>query len=274
MADGIDYSAPGPLTDLSAVPSAVLETPASEASDICALVAPLVIQPHEAEALGVAPQRLAERNIRPAAGLISALLAVDPAPLRIPREPGGRVVGTCRHFAILACALLRQRGIQSRARCGFATYFQPGKGLDHWVIEYRQDGDSKWTRLDVEYLGQPLPVSPADLQPGDFLAGGEAWAAYRRGHIDAWQFGVYGTENWGPAEIRGNAIRDVAALNRVEMLPWDEWGRMTASYRGETGAEYDDLMDAIAAVTAADEAGPVADLYRTQDLAVPAELIC
>ncbi|MCA2211786.1 transglutaminase-like domain-containing protein [Wangella sp. NEAU-J3] len=38
---------------------------------------------------------------------------------------------TCRHFAVLACALLRHRGIPARARCGFATYFQPGKGLDH-----------------------------------------------------------------------------------------------------------------------------------------------
>jgi hypothetical protein len=30
-------------------------------------------------------------------------------------------------------------------------------------------------------------------------------------------------------------------LNKVEMLPWDEWGCMTAAYRGETGEDYDDL---------------------------------
>jgi hypothetical protein len=125
----------------------------------------------------------------------------------------------------------------------------------------------------VEFLGRSLSVSPADLQPGEFLTGGEAWAAHRTGRIDATQFGVYGTENWGPAEIRGNAIRDLAALNKVEMLPWDEWGRMEASYREQTGAEYDELMDRIAAVTAADDAGAVADLYRTEDLEVPAGLV-
>ena len=53
-----------------------------------------------------------------------------------------------------------------------------------------------------------------------------------------------GPHAWGPAEIRGNAIRDLAALRKLEMLPWDEWGRMTASYQGKTGPDYDALMDA------------------------------
>ena len=86
-------------------------------------------------------------------------------------------------------------------------------------------------------------------------------------------FGVDGTENFGPGEIRGNAIRDLAALNKVEMLPWDEWGRMTASYQGETGADYDALMDKIAAVCAAGDADDVARLYASEDLAVPRKLI-
>ena len=57
------------------------------------------------------------------------------------------------------------------------------------------------------------------------------------------------------------------------MLPWDEWGRMTASYQGETGADYDALMDKIAAVCAADDADDVARLYASEDLAVPRKLI-
>jgi hypothetical protein len=111
------------------------------------------------------------------------------------------------------------------------------------------------------------------LRPGEFLSGGEAWAAFRRGEIDAARFGVYGTGNWGPAEIRGNAVKDLAALNKVEMLPWDEWGRMTAAYRGETGEDYDELLDEIAAVCAADEPAAVARLYARGDLRVPAEII-
>ena len=42
---------------------------------------------------------------------------------------------------------------------------------------------------------------------------------------------------------------------------------MEASYRGETGADYDDVLDTIAAVCAA------ADLYARDELQVPAELI-
>jgi hypothetical protein len=83
---------------------------------------------------------------------------------------------------------------------------------------------------------------------------------------------VPGTENWGPGEIRANAIRDLAALNNVEMLPWDEWGRMAASYRGETGPDYDALMDRIATVCAADDPSAVAGLYAAEDFTVPPEL--
>ncbi|WP_230620860.1 MULTISPECIES: hypothetical protein [Nocardiaceae] len=57
---------------------------------------------------------------------------------------------------------------------------------------------------------------------------------------------MFGTQNWGAAEIRGNAVKDLAALNKVEMLPWDEWGRMTDAYEGKTGAEYDLLLDELA----------------------------
>jgi hypothetical protein len=79
-------------------------------------------------------------------------------------------------------------------RCGFATYFQAGQGLDHWITEY-QDGDGRWVRVDSEVLGGTVLDHPEDLRPGEFLSGGEAWAAFRRGEIDAARFGVYGTGN-------------------------------------------------------------------------------
>ncbi|MEZ0106657.1 hypothetical protein ABH920_000638 [Catenulispora sp. EB89] len=203
---------------------------------------------------------------------------MDPAPLSEQREAGLRVVGTCRHFAVLACALLRNAGYAARVRCGFATYFQPGQALDHWVIEYRGAEDDRWIRLDPEHLGGgafPLPagLKPGDLKPGDFLTGAEAWAAYRRGEVDGATFGVYGTENFGPAEIRGNAVKDLAALNKVESLPWDEWGRMTDAFAGRTGADYDALLDELAAVCEADEPAALSELYRNPAFEVPAEML-
>ena len=273
MSPTIDYASPGPLTDLASVDAGVLEGTGTSPVDICWPAHTLVIQPSDAEQIGVPPDRLVEKHLRPAASIIHALLQIDPAPLAIEREPGSRVIGTCRHFALLSCALLRHQGVLSRVRCGFATYFQPDQGLDHWITEYWHDGEDRWIRIDSEILGQTLLDEPEDLKPGQFLSGGEAWAAFRENAIDAARFGVYGTENWGPAEIRGNAVKDLAALNKVEMLPWDEWGSMAAAYRGETGPEFDELLDEIAAAGAADDQSAIVDLYLSEELRVPAELM-
>ncbi|MET9525897.1 transglutaminase domain-containing protein [Streptomyces coeruleorubidus] len=55
-------------------------------------------------------------------------------------------MGTCRHFATLACAILRARGVAARARCGFGTYFVEGRGLDHWITEYWHTAEARWVR--------------------------------------------------------------------------------------------------------------------------------
>jgi Transglutaminase-like superfamily len=268
----IDYAVPGSLTTLDGVGREALAGLPDDPVEICRLVHALVIEPNDAQDLGLAPERFAAKQIRPAALLLRELLVLDPAPVTIARQPRDRVVGTCRHFAVIACALLRHRGIPARVRCGFATYFQPGQGLDHWITEYR-DATGRWVRIDAEILDQSVLPRPDDLRPGEFLTGGEAWIAFRNGDIDASTFGVHGTQNWGPAEIRGNAVKDLAALNKVEMLPWDEWGRMTDAYQGSTGPDYDELLDTLASVCAIDDPATVAALYRHSDLQAPAELI-
>jgi hypothetical protein len=268
----IDYAEAGALTGLEGVGAEVLEGIGDDPVRVCGPAHLLVIQPEEAKNLGVGEGRLGESNLRPAGRILDALLALNPAPVGVGRQPGERVVGTCRHFALLSCAFLRYRGIAARARCGFATYFQADRSVDHWITEYR-NGEGRWVRVDSEILGGTVLEHPEDLRPGEFLSGGEAWAAFRRGEVDAARFGVYGTENWGPAEISGNAVRDLAALNKVEMLPWDEWGRMGAAYRGETGADYDELLDELAAVCAGDDPAAVTRLYAHEDLRVPAEMI-
>jgi len=273
MPPSIDYAVPGPLTTLAAVDPAALDGVGTDPVEICRPVAGLVIQPEDAQVLDLAVERFATNQIRPADELVRHLLALDPAPVTVPRAPERRIVGTCRHFAVLSCALLRHRGIASRVRCGFATYFQPGQGLDHWVTEYRDRDGGRWVRIDSEVLGSTLVTCPADLRPGEFLTGGEAWTGFRRGEIDDSRFGVPGTENWGAAEIRGNAVKDLAALNKVETLPWDEWGRMTEAYEGRTGLDYDELLDTLAAACDADDPTTLVSLYQRDELRVPADLI-
>lgn len=272
--DSFDYSQIGPLTGLEPAQVRLAEGLPDDPVAICAAVQSLFIQPGDASALGVAEHRLAEKNLRPVSKLIAALTAVNPAPLHQARRPEERVVGTCRHFATLACALLRLRGIAARARCGFGMCFLKGRGADHWITEYWRADERRWVRVDTEHLGHGYVTHPEDLAEDEFLTGGEAWAQYRKGVIDPQMFGVPGTDHaWGPAEISGNAVRDLAALCKHEMLPWDEWGRMTAAYQGTTGSDYDQLIDEVAAACSADDPLALARLYTHEDLTVPDRLI-
>lgn len=271
--DVLDYARPGPLTTLDAAQLPLIEGLPEDPVGICAAVQNLVIQPTDATALGIPESRKPEKNIRPVSELIAALTALDPAPLHRPRTPAKRVIGTCRHFATIACAILRARGIASRARCGFGTYFQQGRGFDHWITEYWDEARRRWVRVDTEHLGRDFVARPDDLAPGEFLTGGEAWVRYRSGVIDPHTFGTAGTDHaWGPHEISGNAVRDLAALCKWETLNWDEWGRMTAAYEGGTGPDYDRLIDMVADTCAQDDPSALSRLFAHEDLAVPRDI--
>ena len=163
----------------------------------------------------------------------------------------------------------------ARARCGFATYFIPPKKVDHWVVEYWSGEEQRWIRIDPENVDRRTPgaVRAEDLRPGEFLSAGEAWQRIRSGQEDPALFGVFGTDNWGPGEIRGNAMRDLASLlHKVEMLPWDVWGPMEDSYDGRTGDDFDLLMDDLAA--ACDDHDEPGLRRVDEELTVPASLIC
>jgi hypothetical protein len=52
--------------------------------------------------------------------------------------------------------------------------------------------------------------------------------------------------------IRGDLGRDLAALNKVEILPWDGWG-LIAKDEQELAEDNLALLDRVAAVTAVDD---------------------
>lgn len=266
----IDYASPGVFTDLRPVDAGLFPDELS-VIETCSLASGLVIEPDDAQAAGIAAGRMDERNLRPASAIFARLLAISPEPVDRRRAPEHRVVGTCRHFALVACALLRRVGIASRVRCGFATYFQPGRAVDHWILEYR-DRD-RWVRVDPEILGGSVIPNADELAPSDFFSGAEAWAAHRAGQIDTETFGVYGTQNWGAGEIRGNLVRDLAALNKVEMLPWDDWAQMDAGYDDTAGPGYDQLLDRCARICTQDDRTAIAELFAVSDLRVPGGLL-
>jgi hypothetical protein len=134
-------------------------------------------------------------------------------------------------------------------------------------VEYC-DGQ-RWIRIDPEILGGSVIDHAHDLLSADFLTGAEAWTAHRAGSIDPDTFGVYGTENWGVGEIRGNLVKDLASLNKIEVLPWDEWGKMEAGYDNTAGPEYDELLDRCAQACNGDDLRAIADLHELPELRIP-----
>jgi hypothetical protein len=269
------FAAAGPLTELTTDQAELIRGLALGPEELCRVAQGLLVSPPDAAGAGLSEQRMAERNTRPAGVLLRRALELDAlTPLTEPRPPDRRVVGTCRHFAVLATALLRAVDVPTRARCGFATYFVPPRKVDHWIVEYWSSEQDRWIRADPEYLDRATPGAARtdDLRPGEFLTAGEAWQLIRSGREDPMEFGVFGTENWGAGEVRGNAMRDLASLARkIEMLPWDEWGPMNDSYEGRTGADFDLLIDQLAAVTDDPETCDLEPIY--DQLAVPESMI-
>lgn len=269
------YATPGPLTELAPEQLERVRGLALDPIGLCRAAQGLLISPTDATAAGLPEERLADRNVRPAQALVRrALDLAGGTPLGEPRPAEQRVVGTCRHFAVVATAFLRATGVPARARCGFAAYFVPPEKVDHWVVEHWVDDQRRWARIDPEYVDRSTPAGARvdDLRPDEFLTAGEAWQLVRSGRDDPARFGVFGTENWGIGEIRGNAMRDLASLAaKVELLPWDEWGPMTDSYAGRTGDDFDRLVDRLAAATDDPDGAELEDVYG--QLSVPASMI-
>ena len=181
----------GPLSTISPELEPALRGLPHDPVELCRVAQGLVMLPNLAAGFGIADHRQEERSIRSANNMLRQLLELDGAPVVQDRSPDQRVMGTCRHFALLSCAFLRYRGIPARARCGFATYFMADKYLDHWVTEYLDDR-GRWVRIDSEILGFSFVEHPEDLAVGEFLTGGEAWQFLAESGVNPADFGVDG----------------------------------------------------------------------------------
>ena len=97
---------------------------------------------------------------------------------------------------------------------------------------------------DLQRDALSLPFDQNDMPSGVFLSGGDAWQRCRRGEADPNTFGIL--DFWGDWFVRGNVIRDLASLNKMELLPWDGWGYMLDR---AAGPSVDDVTDTVAAIT-------------------------
>jgi len=246
---------------------------------LCAIVQQNLLHVFWAERYGapLSPERRAEVNIRRASTMLARIAALDSRLLTLPRPVDGRLVGNCRHFAVMLATLLRHQGIPARARCGFGAYFTPGQFEDHWACEVWSEAEGRWVMVDpqldalqIETLG--VTFDPHDVPADQFIAAGRAWQMCRSGEVDPERFGIF--DMHGLWFVWGNLLRDLAALNKMELLPWDCWGLMEADDPGS-----DDnltVFDRVAELTLGidDDFGAVRSLYDSDpDLRVPPEII-
>ena len=262
----------------------LLDLVPSDPRDVVRVVSRLVIHPVALAQSGRTHPYAAARDaeVRDVRELLHRLEGRDTVPLPAPRPPERRLIGTCRHYALLATSIFRHHGIPSRVRVGFARYFVPGFHEDHWVCEYRDEGG--WRLLDAE-LGEPsvletysIEFSPTDVPRDRFLTAGEVWRGLRRREIDDATCGV----SFIPA-VRGawfvgaSILRDLAALNGRELMPWDYWGLAREFRPGTTippasAARLDHVADVLAG--SAPAWATLRELYeRGDDLRVPATVL-
>jgi hypothetical protein len=246
------YAAQGIITDPGKY-TYLYENLPSDVASLCAVVRGVMLHIFMADKYGVTipEERKQEVQLRTVERMLGKIMELDSQPLTVAREPLKRMVGNCRDHTALLCSMLKYKGIPARARCGFATYFIPGRYVDHWVCEYWNAQQRRWVRVDpqldeVQIKALGITFNPLDLPPGTFVAGGEAWNMCRAGKLDPDLCGIFDMK--GLWFVRGDLVRDFMALNRVEVLPWDCNDLMRRER--EPGFEAHRLLDAIADMTA------------------------
>jgi hypothetical protein len=271
------YKEHGIMTDPGEYEHLYAELP-SDVAGLCRVVQSAVLHIFWTQAYGVelSEERKKEVTIRKVEDMLAKISAIDDRPLAFPREPEQRIVGNCRDYSVLLVSLLRHNGIPARARCGFATYFTPGKHEDHWICEYWIKSEKRWIRVDaqldslqMDYL--KIEFDPHDLPKGTFRSGAETWRLCRQGELDPESCGIFDMK--GLWFVQDDLVRDFMAFNKVEVLPWDISGIMVGP-EAEISPEDFQFLDKITdLVLSGDQAfGEIRSLYEADErLRMPAD---
>ncbi len=224
------YSKTGLMTDPGDQVDMLADLP-DNIKDLCAVVQGVMLHVYWAERYGytIPKERMPEIRIRNVKDMLVAIKKLDDKRLIEKRVVHKKLIGNCRDHSVLLAAMLIQKGIPSRVRCGFARYFTQGQNEDHWVCELWNAKEQRWICVNAQ-LDQlqrdklNIAFDPCDVPRDWFMPAGTAWYLCRTGQESPDNFGIFDKRgNWF---IRGNMLRDIAALNKAEFLPFDCWGLM------------------------------------------------
>ena len=290
------YKGEGPMTAARAHAQEISALP-KDVAGLCEIVQGVLIHRDIAPwlyGITLSEEQRDDGHIRPMGQMIARIHEIDSRPLTTARDAGHRLPSVCRHFSLMLCSILRAQGVPARPRCGFGAYFTPGKFEDHWVCEYwnaaatplpnplpsgegtGRHAAGRWVLVDaqldaIQRKALNITFNPLDVPHDRFIIAGDAWQMCRNGGADSNKFGLTHAHLQGLWFIAGNVIRDLASLNRMEMLPWDVWGAMDMKDAALTD-ERKALLDKVAALTLAgdDKFAEVRAIYESDErLRVP-----
>src|SRR6185295_1923856 len=228
------FTGQGPMSEPGMYVSLFENLPTSIA-DLVKLVQGVTVHVFWAERYGfnVPPERMEELQLRSMHRRLARTMELDSSPLPEPRPLEKKLLGNCRDHSLLLAALLRHQGVPARARCGFGAYFMPDHFEDHWLTEYWNQEGSRWVFVDAQLDALQCEVlkinfDTLDVPRDQFIVGGKAWQMCRSGEQDPDKFGIFDMHGLG--FVRGNLVRDIASLNKMELLPWDCWGVILAEH--------------------------------------------
>jgi hypothetical protein len=174
----------------------------------------------ESKLKGFCAEQAADLDLRSVAEILSVARRRG-----LPQRCGSalKIGGVCRDFAIMAVSYFRTANTPARLRVGFADYIVPRHWEDHWICEWH-DGCS-WRRLDVEFTaGGDMAFDASNVPATRFVTAGEAWRVAADDPLKAQLFGVSSLGLSGEWFVAGSLFRDMAALRKLEVKPWDYWG--------------------------------------------------
>jgi hypothetical protein len=151
--------------------------------------------------------------------------------------------------------------------------------IDHEIAEVWDGSAARWRLVEPEIDdGHTDPVDGAsfdtlDVPPDRFLTAPRAWQLARSGAVDSERFvvdpGLEIPTTRGMSQLRRNLVRDLAALNKTEMLLWEDW-EMLDSHTAP-GPDELPVLDELATLTG-QPSPPLAALrsaYRRPEFVVP-----
>ena len=230
-----NYSQHGPFTDPGSYVNLYADLPA-DLEGLCGVVIGLMV--HELWiSMGKLPMsdtRHKETDLRSMQSKLKQIMHMDPRPLIAPRPFQDRLYSNGRDQSLMLCSFLRAAGVPARLRTGFMAYVG-NKKLDHAICQVWLTSEQRWVSVDIQMenmrrenhrLSQQAvqhlaTLTPLDTPAANFITAAQAWLVCRSGKDDPLNYGITG-DLWGEFMIRRSLLRDLLALNKLELIPWDE----------------------------------------------------